>query len=358
MTHICLAAGGTGGHMFPAAALAAELSKQSVKLSLITDQRGTHHTRAFPNIEASIVESAPMVGKGLGQRIGGFLKLVRGIIYARRLLVKSAPDIVVGFGGHPSVPPLIAAWLLGIPTILHEQNAVMGQANRLASRFAKKIALSFPDTVAQVKPERATFVGNPVRPEFYHIPKLTPSSQNFELLAFGGSLGAGIIADLVPSALATLSNEQRSRINLTIQLRPEDQGKAQATLSGLDLGKLDIQVFLNPMVDFLSKSHLVICRAGASTIAEIALAGRPALMIPLALHRDSQQIRNAKYLVQAGGGKILMETETTCHTLAKEISNLMGTPRLLKQMSDGAKAASTPNAARDLAEMALALMKD
>ena len=357
MIIVCLAAGGSGGHMFPAAALASELRTREVEVSLLTDRRGQAYANAFENVDRHQIPAAPLVGKGLGQKLRAVWVLLRGIGAARQRLRALRPQVLVGFGGYVSPPPVIAAWSLGIPVVLHEQNAIMGLANRLASRFARKIALSFADTKAQSRPDRAQVTGNPVRNDFKDLGPLVEPTDQVQITVFGGSQGAHLMAKLVPAAILSLDDHQRSRIALTLQLRPEDQAAARERLENCGLARLEIQTFLDPMAAHMARAHLLICRAGATTVAEVALAGRPALFIPLALHRDAQQARNAEPLVAAGAARLVLESAASAASLADEITTLIETPHLLPRMAQAAAEIARPHAARDLADLALSLVR-
>ncbi len=357
MIKICLAAGGSGGHMFPAAALASELQIREVQVSLLTDSRGLAYATALQNVDTHQIPAAPLVGKGAWKKFRALWALLSGIGAARRRLRLLRPQVLVGFGGYVSPPPVIAAWSLGIPVLLHEQNAVMGLANRLASRFAHKIALSFLDTEAQPRPDRAVVTGNPVRSDFQNLAPYVGPANQAQITVFGGSQGAQVMATLVPAAILHLTREARGRIALTLQLRAEDQAQARNRLENCGLARLEIQTFLDPMAAYMARAHLLICRAGATTVAEVALASRPALFIPLALHRDAQQARNAAPMVAAGAARMVLESAASAESLAGEITTLINTPHLLPRMAQAAAETARPDAARDLADLALSLVQ-
>lgn len=357
MSLICLAAGGTAGHLFPAAALAAELQARGHEVHLLTDQRGMAYAHGFEGVERTLIASGSVVGKGLMTKVRSALSIQWGIVQARQRLRKLRPDVLVGFGGYPSFPPIVAAWSRGIPTLLHEQNAVMGLANWHVSRFAKTIALSFDPTKGQARPEKAVHVGNPVRAEISAVPPLQASSYDLTLLVFAGSQGARVMADLVPEAVAGLHEDLRARLNLVLQLRAEDQDRAKTILSEANLKSLEITDFLNPMATYLAKSDLVICRSGATSVCEMAAAGRPAIFIPLEIHADAQQARNAEALVAAGGAMLEAQTSLTPARLRERLEALLSAPETLTTMGQAARTLAAPQAAADLADLTLSLRK-
>ncbi len=357
MSLICLAAGGTAGHLFPAAALAGELAARGHETHLLTDTRGLSYTQGFESVAKTQIASGSIVGKGVMTKLRSGFALLSGIWQARRVLAKLKPEVLVGFGGYPSFPPMVAAWTLGIPTLLHEQNAVMGLANRHVSRFAKTIALSFDPTQGQARPEKAVHIGNPVRAEISAVPDLKASSENLNLLVFAGSQGARVMADLVPEAVVGLPEALRARLSLTLQLRSEDQERAQATLKDAKLKSLEIADFLNPMATYLAKADLVICRSGATSVCEMAAAGRPAIFIPLEIHADAQQARNAEALVAAGGAMLAAQSSLTPMRLRTQLETLLTAPETLTAMGQAARTLAAPRAAADLADLTLSLRK-
>ena len=357
MSFIVLAAGGTAGHLFPAAALAGELSVRGHRTHLLTDARGLSYTQGLKDLPKTLIASGSIVGKSLLTKLRSGHALVSGIWQARHVLVKLKPEVLVGFGGYPSFPPLVAAWTLGIPTLLHEQNAVMGLANRHMSRFAKAIALSFDPTKKQVRPKKAVHIGNPVRAEISAVPDLNTCNDELNLLVFAGSQGARVMADLVPEAVAGLSKGLRQRLNVTLQLRAEDQGQARQTLAGSQLKCLEITDFLDPIAPYLAKADLVICRSGATSVCEMAAAGRPALFIPLEIHADTQQARNAEALVAAGGALLEKQSSLTAACLRARLEALLSAPGTLIAMAQAARTLATPKAAADLADLTLRLRK-
>ncbi len=353
---IVLASGGTGGHIFPAFALAEAMLVHSIQPILVTDARSRAMGNPPPYITTHVIEAGRVSG-GIMQKILGVGKIILGTIEAVKILLKEEPFAVVGFGGYPSVPTLLAAILLRKPIILHEQNAVIGRANRLFSHFACAIATSFKD-VEKLSPsltKKITHVGNPVRAEILALhtesyPATTPDIYN--ILVTGGSQGAKIFSQLIPAAVTLLPEKLRARIHITQQVREEDIGRVHGTYGQLGVHS-EIKAFFTDMAARLQTAHLVIGRAGASTIAEIAVAGRPSILIPFAGAKDDHQTVNAKSLVDAGAAIAIRENEATPEKLAKAISGALAVHENLVGMSAAARNAASPHAPEYLAELVL-----
>lgn len=359
MTHprpIIIAAGGTGGHFFPAEALASALLARGEHVVLLTDSRsGGLNSPVFAQTEKHIVAGAGLAGLGVRRAAMGALALAQGVIQARRLVRKLQPKAIIAFGGYPSVPPVMAAASLGKNrpfVVLHEQNAVLGRANRFLSRFADLLALNFANTTRLKKKIKTVVVGNPVRPV---IAKLygqgyAPAIERIELLVIGGSLGAKIFSTLVPQALAQLPQGLRARLHVTQQCRADDLAQAQETLQQAGL-QVELSPFFNNIAELLKRAHLVIARAGASTVAEIAMVGRPCIFIPLPNAIDDHQRANADALAETGGALRLDQAGLTAPILAKEIENLLENPELLEKMAAECAALGEPDAAKRLADL-------
>lgn len=358
--HIVLCAGGTGGHMFPALSLASDLRQRGYQVTLMTDQRGQKFTTQFPAHEIKYVPAAP-VGPGLIKRIKGIFILARGYFRAKRLLKKIRPETVVGFGGYPSLPGLRAAQDCRIPTVIHEQNAVLGHANKFLAPRADRIALSFPDRASLEDADkiRAVITGNPVRNEIsalannpYAAPE--PGQTPFKLLVIGGSLGAHVFSELIPKAIGFLPESARQRLSITQQCRAEDLEKVRGHYQEIGV-QPEIATFFEDFARLLSEAHLVIARAGASTVAELAAAGRPAIFIPYPHHADRQQQRNASVLTERGGGWLMTEEHTTADVLAARLAALMDEPETLFRVAEAARQCGRPDAARRLGNLVTAL---
>jgi UDP-N-acetylglucosamine--N-acetylmuramyl-(pentapeptide) pyrophosphoryl-undecaprenol N-acetylglucosamine transferase len=360
--HILVAAGGTGGHLFPAEALAVALGRHGVGIDLVTDHRAVGYGGNFPARATHIVPSSAVRGRDpfslavTAAIIGG------GITKAWVLLGELKPSAVIGFGGYPTVPPVMAASLRGIPTIIHEQNAVMGRANRFLAPRVSAIAtgfrtLSLPDPKLAAK---ITWVGNPVRPAVilaastpYALPE--PASL-LRLLVFGGSQGARVMAEIVPAAIAQIEPALWPRLHIVQQARGEDLDAVKQTYAELKISA-EVAPFFADLPARMAASHLVISRSGASTVAELAAIGRPAILVPLPNALDQDQMANAGMLEKAGGAICLPQAEFTPVRLASEISALAAEPQRLAAMAASAKKAGTLDAADRLADLVLKVAK-
>jgi UDP-N-acetylglucosamine--N-acetylmuramyl-(pentapeptide) pyrophosphoryl-undecaprenol N-acetylglucosamine transferase len=352
---IVIAAGGTGGHFFPAEALAAALMGRGERVVLFADARsGGLSSPVFANAERYVISGAGLAGRGAIRALQGGAALLRGVVQARKILQELQPGAVVAFGGYPAVPPVLAARSLrGRPVILlHEQNAVLGRANRMLARAADRLLLNFPDT-AKIPGGVATAVlGNPVRPAIAALAGqgYAPPEEKIELLCLGGSLGAKIFGSLIPAALALLPEALRKRIRLTQQCRAEELPAAQAKLREAGIAA-ELSPFFDDVAALLARAHLVIARAGASTVAELAVAGRPAILIPLPHAIDDHQRANADALVAAGGGWRLDQDGLTPQILAEKIATLLNRTDLLTTAAAASRRYGRPDAAALLADM-------
>jgi len=358
---IVLSAGGTGGHLFPAESLAVALKPRGVRIVLMTDNRVGGLSGAFPADEIVQVSSAtPSGGSFVGKGFAA-LKLGWGTLGAMGPLRRLRPDAVVGFGGYPTVPPLIAASMLRIPTIVHEQNGVMGRANRLLARRASLIATGFPGVRSIPPGIRAKIVhtGNPVRPAVIEAAKTVFSapapSDNFKLLVFGGSQGARVMSDIVPAGLALLPKELRSRLSLTQQARAEDADRVSGLYASLGI-QADIQPFFSDLPQRMADAHFVVARSGASTVAELAVLGRPSLLVPLPGALDQDQAANARYLSDAGGAEVVLQENFTPERLALEITRRFDDPSILVNAASAAKKAGIADAGERLADAILSYL--
>jgi UDP-N-acetylglucosamine--N-acetylmuramyl-(pentapeptide) pyrophosphoryl-undecaprenol N-acetylglucosamine transferase len=355
---VVVAAGGTGGHLFPAEALAVALAKRGVAIDLATDERAAHYGHEFPARRTHIIPSATVRGRDPVSLARTGFRLARGTLRAFRLLGTLGPAAVVGFGGYPTIPPVLAASWRRIPTLIHEQNGVMGRANRLLSTRVRAIATSFPGALARepALAAKATHTGNPVRPavieaaKVLYVPPSRPGPTN--LLVFGGSQGARIMADIVPAAVELLPLATRVSLVVTQQARPEDIARVQAIYARLGT-RAEIAPFFADLPARIAQSHLVVSRSGASTVAELAAIGRPAILVPLPHALDQDQLANAAVLEQAGGAIRIDQTAFTPEKLASEIARIVAEPGQLAIMAQRARAAGAPDAADRLAELVL-----
>jgi UDP-N-acetylglucosamine--N-acetylmuramyl-(pentapeptide) pyrophosphoryl-undecaprenol N-acetylglucosamine transferase len=356
---IVIAAGGTGGHFFPAEALAAELLRRGHRIVLMTDARSVDYgSIVFANSERFVLQGSGLAGHGVIKVAKGVAGLLAGTIQARSLLMRLKPQAVVGFGGYPSVPPLLASRLMPAAlrpaTILHEQNAVLGRANRLLSRGADTLALSFGDTKSVPPSAQRATVGNPVRPAVAVL-----AGQGFvqpagpmRLLVLGGSLGARIFSDIVPAAVAELPAQLRQRLSIVQQCRTEDLPRVRAAYEALGI-PAELSTFFGDVAGLYSTAHLVIARAGASTVAELACAGRPSLLVPLPGAIDDHQSANARALADAGAAQVIPQAEFTARNLGATLEDLLESPDALVRSADAAAAMGAPQAAAALADLVL-----
>ena len=355
---VVVAAGGTGGHLFPAEALAVALGKRGVTVDLATDERAVHYGHDFPARETHIIPSATLRTRNLALLVPASWRLVRGAFVADRLFGRLKPAAVIGFGGYPTIPPVLAAAFRRIPTLIHEQNGVMGRANKLLAPLVRAIATSLPGVLDGERKlaAKATHTGNPVRPAVIEAAKVLyvapgrPGPLN--LLVFGGSQGARIMADIVPPAVELLPVGVRANLAVTQQARAEDAERVRATYARLGV-KAEIAPFFPDLPARIARSHLVVSRSGASTVAELAAIGRPAILVPLPHALDQDQLANARVLEQAGGAIRIDQAVFTPEKLADEIAGIAVEPERLAVMAQRARAAGALDAADRLAELVL-----
>ncbi len=353
---IVLAAGGTGGHIFPAEALAGELLGRGLKVALVTDKRGQAFGGRLPGVDLHRIR-AGRPGASLLSKILAAAEIALGFIAARKLLRALAPDAAVGFGGYPSVPTMLAASRIGFPTLIHEQNARLGRANRWLAPRVKRIATSFAavDGLDAAERMRAVETGNPVRAAISaarSTPYAAPNAGTIELLVIGGSQGAHILSAVVPAALALLPAPLRARIKLAQQARPEDLESVRASHAANGI-KAETAAFFADVPARLARAHLVISRAGASSVAEFCAVGRPSILVPFRLAADDHQTANAESLKQAGAAWILSEHDFTPSALAQLLEKLFTQPALLEAAASSAYRHGRPDAARRLADLVL-----
>jgi len=357
---VVIAAGGTGGHVMPALALAHGLQSAGFAPALVTDRRGTAFGDELGGIACHTVRAGGLAGRGVIGALRGLIALVLGGFEARALLRRLAPSLAVGFGGYASVPPLVAAASLGVPTLVHEANAVLGRANRLLAPRARAIATAFPDTrrMRAADGKRATRTGNPVRPEIIAArdvpyPALDPSGP-VRLLVVGGSQGARLLGRMVPVALARLDPGLRRRLFVAQQCRPEDLEDARRMFAEASI-EAEVAPFFDDVGRRLAASHLVIARAGASTVAELACAGRPAVLVPFARAIDNHQEANARMLEAAGGAWVMLESELSADSLAQRLAELLAGAEL-PAAAARARAFGVPDASERLVALARGIM--
>ncbi|OAM79185.1 undecaprenyldiphospho-muramoylpentapeptide beta-N-acetylglucosaminyltransferase [Devosia elaeis] len=359
MKTFVLMAGGTGGHLFPAMALAQELIRRGHAVELMTDHRVESYGADFPARQIHIVPAATPSGGNPLKLAAAAMTILRGMAVAHGKLRKLRPDAVIGFGGYPTFPPFIAANVLGIPGILHEQNAVMGRANRALARFADMLAMSFPQTkFADRHGLDKVLTGNPVRDRVRAlIGKPYPALDGhgpIRLVVTGGSQGARVLSDMVPEAIALLPPELRNRLQIVQQARPEDVERVTDNYRR-SRTSVEIASFIPDLPERIADAHLVICRAGASTITELAVLGRPAILVPLPGSLDADQKHNALFLEQGGGGWVAEQATLSPQSLATRLHDLLTDPPALQRAAEAARALGRPDAVEKLAGLAEAL---
>lgn len=349
-----LAAGGTGGHLFPAQALAEELTLRGWRVVLATDDRGARYADKFP-AEHRIPLHAATFKKGdpIGAVVAG-VNILQGVLQARQAFRVLNPAVVVGFGGYPSLPALLAALSMQRPTVIHEQNAVLGRVNRFLAGRVDAVACAFP-TLEKAKPgvrARVQVVGNPVRPEIralYDAPYEPPTGE-IRVLITGGSQGARLLSELTPVAIAHLPDDLRMSLSVQQQTRAENlEGAIKAYKNALV--PAEIAPFFRDMAGRLGRAHLVIGRAGASTCCELAVAGRPSILVPYKAAADDHQRFNAKLLSDAGGAEVALEDVLTLEVFTRALRTLLSDPARLTRMAAAARSVAVPDAAQRLADL-------
>ena len=350
-----LAAGGTGGHMVPAHALAGELRARGHHVMLITDERGARIPGLFEGVESHILPAGRLGGGPLGWLKAG-RSVLAGRSQARALYREYEAQAVVGFGGYPALPALLAASAARIPTILHEQNALLGRVNRLLAGEARAIATAYP-RVERLKPAYAAktvLVGNPVREAIVRLGEIPfpPFDElaPLKILVTGGSQGASILSRIVPAGLGRLPASLRMRLQVVQQCRPDDIDQVREAYRLLGV-PAEVMTYIGDMPDKLGDAHLIIGRAGASTIAELTAAGRPAILVPLPSAADDHQTANAREMAAAGGARMIAQKDFTPETLARQISFLVKDPQALANAAARSLSVGRPHAARDLADL-------
>ncbi|NQW12038.1 MAG: undecaprenyldiphospho-muramoylpentapeptide beta-N-acetylglucosaminyltransferase [Alphaproteobacteria bacterium] len=355
---VLLAAGGTGGHVFPAKALAEALLARGLRVELVTDRRGTAFETARDGLKIHRIRAAGIAGRGPLAKLTAVGDLLLGYLEARALIRRLRPDVVVGFGGYASVPTVLAASARGVRVVLHEQNAVLGRANRLLASRADAIATCFAE-VGKLRPDhrdKLVLTGNPVRAAIVALrdslsPPLSPDGP-IDLLITGGSQGASVFAEVMPAAVACLPVALRVRLRIAQQAREVDLDDVTAAYRALGV-EADVRRFFDDMPERLATARLLICRSGASTVAENTAAGRPAVLIPYPHAIDDHQMANARAIEAAGGALVLPQADATPETLARTLESVLGDPDRLAAMAAAARAAGIPDADHRLVELVL-----
>jgi UDP-N-acetylglucosamine--N-acetylmuramyl-(pentapeptide) pyrophosphoryl-undecaprenol N-acetylglucosamine transferase len=355
-----LAAGGTGGHLFPAQALAGQLVGRGATVCLATDRRADAFGAEVRGVDIREI-CAGRLGGGPFRSAYGIAMMAVGLVQARRLLRRLAPDAVIGFGGYPSVPTMLAATQLGLASVIHEQNAVLGRANRLLARRVSAIATGFAETAGLLPADRARAVhtGNPVRPAIRAVARVDyrppRAGSQIELLILGGSQGARIFSDIVPPALGALPPALRTALRVSQQARPEDRARVSAELAAAGIAA-EVAGFFTDVPERLARAQLVICRAGASTVAELAASGRPAILVPYPYATDDHQAANARAFVTAGAGWLVPQSGLSAPMMARLLTERLADGAGLAHAAARARSFAPDDAVERLARIVLALV--
>lgn len=348
-----IAAGGTGGHMFPAQALAELLLAQGWRVKLSTDDRGARYAGGFPEaVERQVVKSATTARGGLSGKLAAPFKIAAGVLAARRAFRRDRPSVVIGFGGYPTIPALSAAHLMGLPRMIHEQNGVMGRVNRMFAARVHRVACG---TWPTILPQGISgqHVGNPVRGAVLDraaSPYVAPGEGALNLLVIGGSQGARVLSQVVPAAIAALPVDLRARLQVSHQARPEDADQVTAAYAAAGIAA-EVQPFFTDVPDRIAAAHLVISRSGASSLADITVIGRPAILIPFAAATGDHQTANAQALADAGAAHVHPESVLDADSLTRDIRAILTDPAQATAMAQAALTLARPDAARRLYDL-------
>lgn len=360
MKHLLIAAGGTGGHMFPAQSLAEEMLARGWRVTLSTDERGARYAGGFPDaVTIREVNSATFARGGAAAKLAVPFRIAGGVLGALRAFGKDKPTVVAGFGGYPSIPAMSAATLRRIPRLIHEQNGVLGRVNQVFVRRVDMVACGtwpteLPDGITGIH------VGNPVRAAIRAragAPYIAPGDYPMSVLVMGGSQGARILSDIVPPALAELPRDLRQRLRVSHQARPEDQERV-ATCYDEALIPAEVRPFFDDVPDRMAEAQLVITRSGASTLADLTVIGRPSILVPLAAAIRDEQTANARGLVDAGAAILMPEPKFTPDALREQVRLVLENPNGASQMAQAALSLGLPDAAARLADHVETLAKD
>jgi UDP-N-acetylglucosamine--N-acetylmuramyl-(pentapeptide) pyrophosphoryl-undecaprenol N-acetylglucosamine transferase len=353
--NVILAAGGTGGHMIPAHALAVELKARGHGVALVTDERGAKIPSLFGGMPSHVLSAGRLSG-GIFGLARAALSVLAGRRQAKALYKAFPPQVVIGFGGYPAFPALLAADSMNVPTVLHEQNAVLGRVNRLLSGRALAIATAYGevDRLRRAHRAKTVMVGNPVRAEVARLGELPlPAFDEvapLKILVTGGSQGASVLGHVVPAGLGTLDKSLRHRLQVVQQCRPDDIETVRTAYAALGI-PAELSTYIADFPAKLGNCHLVIARAGASTIAELTAAGRPAILVPLPSATDDHQTANAREMARAGGARMIAQSDFTPEVLARQIEALASDPEALANAANRALSVGRPHAASDLADL-------
>ena len=355
---IVVTTGGTGGHMFPADALSAELLSRGHRVVFCTDSRGKRYGETLPSLETHEISAGGLAGRGPVGRLKGAVNLGIGVLQARKLLKQLQPDACVGFGGYASAPTMTAAVHLKLKTALHEQNAYLGRANRMLASQVDRICTSVPDTQGIPRQDRVRVTGMPVRDAVKAVRDIAYDAPTldgpFRILVMGGSQGATVFSDILPDAVAQLPAQLKARLEITQQCRPVDLDRTEAAYAAQGINAT-LKTFLEDVPNRLAAAHLVITRSGASTCAELTVAGRPAILVPYPHAADDHQTLNARAQDAAGAAWLMPQETFTATAVSEQLMSLMTAPDPLSDAADAAKQQGRPNATSDLADVVIEL---
>lgn len=356
---VLVAAGGTGGHLFPAQALSEVLARRGIPVELVTDERALRYGAEFPARALHHIPAATPTGGSPIARLRAILTLIEGTKAARAIVARVRPRLVIGFGGYPTVPPVLAAAQLKVPTILHEQNAVMGRANRFLAGRVNALAKGF-DNLEIAKPKiaaKARLTGNPVRPAVLAAAQepYPAFTGQLRLLVTGGSQGARVMSDIVPAAIERLDPIDRARLLVVQQARGEDEARVRQAYEAMGLVP-EVRPFFADLPERIARAHLVVARAGASTVSELSVIGRPSILVPFPHALDQDQAANAALLAKSGAALVVRQDKFTPDWLADTIRSALADREGLEARAHAARAAGIPNAAERLADLVEELM--
>ena len=349
--HLVIAAGGTGGHMFPAQALAEEMLNRGWRVTLSTDARGARYTGGFPDaVTLREVKSATFARGGLIAKALVPLTILAGVAAAKWRFLTDRPTVVAGFGGYPSIPAIAAAWALRVPRMIHEQNGVLGRVNQIFAKRVNKVACgTWPTTLPSGV--EGLHTGNPVRAAILEKAAAPyPDTETLNILIMGGSQGARILSDVVPEAITSLPEGTRKRLNISHQARPEDLARVTDAYT---LGNItaDVQTFFNDVPERMSAAHLVISRSGASSVADISVIGRPSILVPFAAATADHQTANARGLVEVGAATLIKESDLAPDALSAQILAILQDQEKARDMAAKALSTGKPDATERLAAL-------
>jgi len=353
---VVIAAGGTGGHLFPAQALAEELGRRGYELTLITDKRGQEYAKSFPNASIVEVSAATFANRSLIGRLFAGLSIIVGIAEATWKLLRMRPNVVVGFGGYPSLPAVMGGILLRVPCCVHEQNSVLGRVNKRLAPFVTKIASTFPELrgLSPSLQSRVVTTGNPVRD---NVRQRAASSYNapgegapINVLVFGGSQGASVFSEVVPAAISGLPEDLRARLKIVQQCRDPEIEEVQNIYQSQGVAA-DVRSFFDDLPSKIEDAHLVLCRAGASSVTELAAIGRPGILVPLPSAMDDHQTYNAGLLADQGAGWLMPQPDFQVDRLSQLLRQLFQDPARLNVAAQKAASLGKPAATEALADL-------